>query len=160
MCLSASKCYVCLAVNQKRDKGPHMGAPPLLKPGLYRAEGSAARPDRPALLGGACANCGYIFFPPQPYGCERCGSLDLEPHVLSGAGTLLASARVHLHAGKSREAPFTVGAIALDDGPVVRTLIVEGDDVLSPGDRMATALAPAVDAEGAPCLDLRFVREA
>jgi hypothetical protein len=136
-----------------------MDTPPLLKPGLYRAEGSAARPDRPALLGGACADCGYVFFPFQQYGCERCGSVDLQPRVLTGAGTLLAAARVHLHAGKNREAPFIVGSVALDEGPIVRTLVEDGDPPPHSGDRMATALASAADADGAPRLDLRFVRE-
>jgi uncharacterized OB-fold protein len=129
----------------------------LLKPGLYRAEGTEAAPGHPALLGGACA-CGYVFFPLQRYGCERCGSVELEPRALSGAGRLLASARVHLHAGKTREAPFTVCSVALDDGPIVRTL-VEGDDALAVGTRMVTVLAPATDAEGAPRLDLRFKAE-
>ena len=131
---------------------------PLLKPGLYRAEGSEAFPDRPALLGGACA-CGYVFFPLQRYGCERCGSLELSPRALSGAGRLLASARVHLHAGKGREAPFTVGSIKLDDGPIVRTLIEDEGDALHPGDRMVTTLSGVVDGEGAPRLDLRFIPE-
>jgi uncharacterized OB-fold protein len=130
----------------------------LLKPALYRPEGSAAVPDHPALLGGECA-CGYVFFPLQRYGCERCGGLDPRPRILSGAGRLLSSARVHLHAGKGREAPFTVGAIALDDGPIVRTLIEETDSALRPGDRMATTLAATTDPDCAPRLDLRFTRE-
>ncbi len=135
-----------------------METPPLLKPGLYRAEGSAARPGQPALLGGVCA-CGHVFFPLQAYGCERCGGVDLQPRVLSGAGRLLASARVHLHPGKGREAPFTVGSIRLDDGPIVRTLI-EGDlGALHPGLAMVTTLVPVADAEGAPRLDLRFAPE-
>jgi uncharacterized OB-fold protein len=142
------------------DEGTPMDTPPLLKPGLYRAEGSTARPDQPALLGGVCGACGYVFFPLQHYGCERCGSLELEPCVLSGVGTLLAAARVHLHASKTREAPFTIGAVALDDGPIVRTLIEDRGQAPRAGDRMATMLAPAADAEGAPRLDLRFVREA
>jgi len=137
-----------------------MATPPLLKPDLYRAEGAAGVANHPALLGGVCAACGYVFFPLQRYGCERCGGLDLAPRDLSGAGALLAAARVHLHAGKTRQAPFTVGAVALDDGPVVRALIEDGGDVPHPGERMTTALAPCVDAEGAPRLDLRFVREA
>jgi len=135
-----------------------VGDPTLLKPALYRAEGSDALPGYPALLGGVCA-CGYVFFPYQAYGCERCGGLDLQPRVLSGAGRLLASARVHMHAGKGREAPFTVGQIALDDGPIVRTLI-EGDGAdLHPGGRMVTTLATVTDAEGAARLDLRFIPE-
>jgi hypothetical protein len=132
---------------------------PLLKPGLYRAGGMAAAPGRPALLGGVCAACGYVFFPLQRYGCEKCGAVAIEPRALAGAGRLLASARVHLHHGKGREAPFTVGAIRLDDGPIVRTLIEADGTELHPGARMATLLVPAVDAEGAPRLDLRFAPE-
>jgi uncharacterized OB-fold protein len=132
--------------------------PKLLKPGLYRAEGSAAEPGHPALLGGACA-CGYVFFPIQHYGCERCGSLDLSPRVLSGTGRLLASARVHIHAGKRHQAPFTVASVALDDGPVVRTLIAHDEPGLRVGQRMVTMLEPVTDADGATQLDLRFTAE-
>ena len=137
-----------------------MATPPLLKPDLYRAEGAGGQ-DHPALLGGVCGACGYVFFPLQHYGCERCGSVDLAPRDLAGSGALLAAARVHLHAGKTRQAPFTVVAVALDHGPIVRALIDgDGDEVPRPGERMTTTLAPCVDAEGAPRLDLRFVREA
>jgi len=135
-----------------------MDDPMLLKPGLYRRAGSSARPDHPALLGGACA-CGYVFFPLQRYGCERCGGLDLEPRVLTGAGRLLAAARVHLHAGKGREAPFTVGSIKLDDGPIVRTLIEGDESQLRPGASMVTILAAVTDAEGEERFDLRFAPE-
>jgi uncharacterized OB-fold protein len=131
----------------------------LLKPTLYRSEGTADAPTHPALLGGICGN-GHICFPLQHYGCERCGSVDLRPRLLAGVGRLLASARVHLHAGKGREAPFTVGAIQLDNGPIVRTLIVADDTPLAAGTRMSTTLVPVVDAEGRECLDLRFAPEA
>lgn len=132
----------------------------LLKPALYRAEGTAAAADHPALLGGACGACGYVFFPMQTYGCEKCGPRELSPRALSGRGKLLASARVHLHAGKGREAPFTVGSVQLDDGPIVRTLVVEEGGDLRPGQRMATVLAPVAGPEGEPRLDLRFAPEA
>jgi uncharacterized protein len=131
----------------------------LLKPTLYRPEGTADAPTHPALLGGICEN-GHVCFPLQHYGCERCGSVDLRPRLLAGVGCLLASARVHLHAGKGREAPFTVGAVQLDDGPIVRTLILADAAPLPAGTRMATTLVPAADAEGRPCLDLRFEPEA
>jgi uncharacterized OB-fold protein len=131
----------------------------LLKPALYRAEGTPAQPGHPALLGGACA-CGYVFFPLQTYGCEKCGGVEIAPRALAGAGRLLASARVHLHAGKGREAPFTVGSIALEDGPIVRTLIDEDAPALTVGQRMVTVLSPAASAEGEPRLDLRFTPEA
>lgn len=128
---------------------------PLLKPALYRVEGTGAAPDVPALLGSVCA-CGYVFFPAQSYGCERCGSQALAPRLLSGVGHVLASARVHLHHGKGREAPFTIGAIVLDDGPIVRTLLADADAAVSVGDRVVAVLAPVTDPDGAPRLDLRF----
>jgi hypothetical protein len=130
----------------------------LLKPALYRAEGTAAVPRHPALLGGACA-CGHVFFPLQNYGCEKCGGVSIEPTALAGAGRLLASARVHLYHGKGREAPFTVGAIKLDDGPIVRTLIEIDEAGMHPGTRVVTMLAPVVDAEGVRRADLRFAPE-
>jgi uncharacterized OB-fold protein len=132
--------------------------PELLKPTLYRRAGAAERPDAPALLGGVCA-CGHVSFPLQAYGCERCGGTDVQPRALAGAGRLLASARVHLHAGKGREAPFTVGSIRLQDGPIIRTLI-DGDHArLRPGVAMVATLAEVTDTDGAQRLDLRFVPE-
>jgi len=132
--------------------------PDLLKPALFQSSGSAADPSHPALLGGACAACGYVFFPMQAFGCERCGSTRLEPRALSGRGKLLASTRVHLHAGKARQAPFTVGSIALDDGPIVRTILIDDDKPFHPGDAVATTLADVRDAEGVEKRDLRFAR--
>ena len=132
---------------------------PLLKPSLYQAEGALSAPDRPALLGGQCVACGHVFFPMQSYGCEVCGSLDMQPKSLAGVGTLIASARVHLHPGKGREAPFTVVAVKLDDGPVARTLTVNESADFRPGVRMVSVLTPVLDAEGAPHSDLRFVSE-
>jgi hypothetical protein len=96
-----------------------------------------------------------VFFPFQRYGCEWCGGIALTQRVLSGGGKLLASAPVHLHAGKNREAPFTVVSVALDDGPIVRTLLADGD-VPPAGVRMMTTLVDVRDAEGAERLDLRF----
>lgn len=130
----------------------------LLKPDLYRAEGTAADPACPALLGGSC-KCGYVFFPMQGYGCEKCGSAEISPRLLSGRGKLIASSRVHLHAGKGREAPFTVGSIVLDDGPVVRTLLLESPTPPAVGQRVHTTLVPVADASGTSRLDLRFTAD-
>ena len=129
----------------------------LLKPALYTREGFAAERAYPALLGGSCA-CGYIFFPMQNFGCERCGRTDVKPRALSGRGELIASARVHLHAGKNRSAPFTVGSIRLADGPIVRTLLIDDDRPFRPGDAVAAALIEVRDGEGNAKQDLRFAR--
>ena len=105
----------------------------LLKPDLYT--------DTAALKGGRCAN-GHIFFPMQSYGCETCGSTDLQPHELKAEGVLVASATVHLHNGKGREAPFTIVALKLTDGPMVRTLLDGApNDTLAPGTPMKAVLS-------------------
>jgi uncharacterized protein len=131
---------------------------PLLKPTLYAETGTAAVPDRPALLGGRC-RCGHVFFPMQVFGCEVCGrhGADLQPMALNGRGKLLSSTVVHLHADKSRAAPFSIGKVALDDGPVVRTLLVDPAAELAPGTEMVSALVPVETREDGTVLhDLRF----
>jgi uncharacterized OB-fold protein len=130
---------------------------PLLKPALYRASGTPDVPEHPALLGGEC-RCGHVFFPWQTYGCERCGSDGdaLTPRALGGRGVVEACAEVHLHAAPDREAPFTVAAVRLDDGPLVRTLVAqECVGTLVPGDTVVTTLVKAGGAS-----DLRFTRAA
>ncbi|RWA52939.1 hypothetical protein AU476_15575 [Cupriavidus sp. UYMSc13B] len=143
---------------------------PLLKPALYRAQGTPALPEQPALLGGTC-RCGHLFYPWQSYGCERCGATGdaLTPAALSGRGRVESSAVVHLHASPERQAPFTVTAVRLEDGPLVRTLALGSDagrgTALVPGDAVVAVLAEVSDGqqEGstqARALDLRFVRVA
>ncbi len=124
-----------------------------LKPTLYTPEG--------ALLGGRCS-CGHVFFPMQGHGCEVCGrhGPDLQPMVLRGRGKLLSSTVVHFHADKARATPFTVGKIALADGPVVRTLLVDPIQQSAPGTEMVTALVPVgTNDDGTAILDLRFKPE-
>jgi uncharacterized OB-fold protein len=131
----------------------------LAQPALYTAE------EAPKLNGGRCKSCGYVFFPPQSYGCEFCGAFSdqLEPVALIGAGTLHSFATVHLHQDRSSgglKAPFTVGVIVLDDGPAVRSILtVPTDEGLRIGDRMHSVLAPAgVNDEGKQIVELRFAK--
>lgn len=143
-----------------------MSTPEILKPALYDTEGTSALPDHPSLRGGKC-QCGYVFFPLQTYGCEVCGRTGdaLQPIALSGGGTLIASATVHIHAGrtppakadvKPHAAPFTIGSIKLDDGPTVRTLLVDVDErALKPGQRMVSKLV-SVGSGAQTIVDLRF----
>jgi uncharacterized OB-fold protein len=114
----------------------------------------------PALNGGRCRACGYVFFPPQSYGCEYCGATaeQLERRSLRGAGTLASFATVHLHQGKDMEAPFTVGLIVLDDGPAIRAILTQRtDEGLKIGDRMRATI---VAGEGERGGELRFSKEA
>lgn len=109
----------------------------------------------PALYGGRCNSCGYVFFPPQSYGCERCGSTKIDRTELDGRGTLIASAVVHRHLDPARPAPFIVGSMELEQRVVVRGLIEAGQDALAPGCPMETLIV----AETRPdrgATDIRF----
>jgi uncharacterized protein len=126
---------------------------------LFVDAGTDAVPEQPALIGGRCA-CGHVFFPMQTYGCEKCGRYGDElKHVrLSGRGRLLAFACVRLHARPYPKVPFTVVAVALDAGPVIRALLDPPvDDGLRNG---AVMVAKLVDEqrEGHVRSGLRFTR--
>jgi len=116
-------------------------------PGLYPIDDG----DSPPLLGRRCRECGYVFFPPHDFGCESCGAPPerVEPAVLAGAGELRSVAVVHRHAGAGIEVPFTVGEIALDDGPIVRAVIA-GSDPPRIGDRVRTRLVITPASGGPP----------
>jgi uncharacterized OB-fold protein len=127
-------------------------------PELY----SPAFADIPALTCGKCRACGYVFFPPQRYGCESCGAPPekLETAELRGCGRLHSYATVHLHQGKDIEAPFTVGLIVLDGGPAIRALLTNRtDEGLAIGDRMKSVLVAAgADPDGSELVEMRFAR--
>ena len=133
-----------------------MSEPIPAHPGLYSPTSDGA----PPLNGALCSACGYVFFPPQTYGCEICGAPGnkLEPKSLAGAGVLRSFATVHLHQGKGIEAPFTIGLIVLDDGPAIRaTLTARTDEGLTIGDRMRSVMVQqSKDEPGREVVELRF----
>ena len=128
---------------------------PLLKSALYGPDISGV----PVLRGGRC-ECGYTFFPMQTFGCERCGRTGeaLQPIELSGWGKLVATAAVYVHSDHKRPTPFVIGTVALDDGPVIRTLLTEAPPANSEKPvRVAAMLVPVESADGnGTALDLRF----
>ena len=129
----------------------------LLHPDLY-----AARGDRVALFAQRCEACGHVAFPRQPYGCEKCGALGQRALEIDAAGALASFATVHLHQSKSIAAPFVIGEIALDAGPMIRITLAEASDAgLRIGARMRGRLADAPPKEGsdgpaAAMSELRF----
>jgi uncharacterized OB-fold protein len=129
-----------------------------IHPELYSVEPA----DAPRLIGGRCNACGYVFFPPQSYGCESCGAPPdkLERIELPGRGRLHSFATVHLYQGKGIEAPFTVGVIVLDDGPALRAILTERTGAgVAIGDPMRAILAPqGSDDAGNELVELRFER--
>lgn len=131
-----------------------MATPNLLKQELYGTDG--ARDGAVVLHGGRCT-CGHVFFPMQRYGCEKCGrdGADLKPVALKGRGVLAAAVTVHMHARPERKAPFTIGTVRLEEGPVLRALLTGPVADLAPGMPMVATLVPVAEANGA--LDLRFM---
>jgi hypothetical protein len=77
------------------------------------------------LLGSRCQSCDTVFFPPLGLGCEVCGSTQLEPTTLAPEGVLHSVATVHLYQGHDIEAPFAIGEIQLDGGPLIRATMAD-----------------------------------
>ncbi len=97
----------------------------------------------PSLKGCLCKGCGFIIFPPQAYGCERCGkgSEHLEPMELKGNGRLKSFAAIHNQYLQPGKTPAVLGEVILDDGPVIQTMIVcKNESELTVGSRVRTIL--------------------
>lgn len=126
---------------------------------LFTAEGTAAVPGSPAIIGIRCNACDAVAFPFQPFGCENCGSADVEQSRFDGRGQVLTTAVVHFHADPARPAPFTIAAVLLDCGAFVRGVVAEesaGD--IEIGDTVETQLVPEVRA-GRGDTDIRFLKK-
>ncbi|MFF7476944.1 OB-fold domain-containing protein [Streptomyces sp. NPDC008092] len=113
--------------------------------------------DPPQLGGGICRECGFVFFPFQSYGCERCGAYgdSLQPVRLRGSGEVSATTTVHRHADPSRKAPFQVVQVELEQGPRVRALSVEGAEI-EVGSPVELVRLSDVDVSEDPRLAVRF----
>jgi len=120
--------------------------------GLYDVTG-----DRPVLQGTRCASCGTTFFPALSLGCEVCGATQLEAIALEATGVLHSVATVHLYQGHDIEAPFAIGEIQLDAGPLIRGTmadLVERDAI---GTRVAASWATLrADDDGNDVVEPRF----
>ena len=131
----------------------------LSHPDLYAARDGATV----ELLGMRCGSCGYVAFPRQRYGCEKCGATGaaLADVGLATDGKLASFATVHMHQAKGGiAAPFVIGEVVLDAGPTVRATMVEpNDESLDVGARVTGRLHPAPSAEGAATkFELRFAK--
>lgn len=127
---------------------------PLRKPALVIAdEGS---PEL-RLRARRCA-CGYVCFPPQQYGCERCGrsGADSEEVALAARGALTSLAVVHVH-GKL-PTPYAVGRVLLDDGVAI-DVTVELAAGLTVGSRVQGRLVLTKDGSGVEARDCQFMQE-
>ncbi len=97
-----------------------------------------------SLVTSRCRVCGFVSFPARPI-CSRCGSEDAERLPGGRRGRVLSSAVVH-HAPIGFEAPYVVGLVEIDEGPVVFCPIAgfpEGAHAVPRGASVELAIAPA-----------------
>lgn len=85
------------------------------------------------LIGMKCNACQTLAFPRRAY-CCACGSSDTGEASLAPQGQLYSFSTVHISA--TRETPYTIGYIDLDDGVrVMGAIATSGEPRI--GDRMA-----------------------
>ena len=83
--------------------------------------------------------------------------LGADPVSLAAAGVLHSVATVHLHQGHDIEAPFAIGEIQLDDGPLIRATMLEPLGLESIGQRVdAVWFTVRTDDEGHEVVEPRF----
>ena len=85
------------------------------------------RAQRYRLEGGRCGSCSAVSFPPRPV-CLECGAEDIEPHRLSGRGTVY-SYTVLYQGPESFDGgvPYAVALIDLDEGPRITAMLTDID---------------------------------
>lgn len=97
----------------------------------YLAPAWRMREQRYQLIGNRCLKCGEKYFPPRQV-CGECRGTEFEPFKFSGKGELYSFTTLRqAPAGFENYAPYSVGMIKLDDGPIVEAQLtdVQADDV-------------------------------
>ncbi|MGC8479785.1 MAG: Zn-ribbon domain-containing OB-fold protein [Candidatus Micrarchaeia archaeon] len=95
---------------------------------MEKASASAWRKfnSRYNLVGTLCKNCNAKYFPPRII-CKNCGrNTKMEDIKFSGNGEIFSFTKIHVPAEAFKEnAPYVVGVIKLEEGPMVEGHIVE-----------------------------------
>ncbi|HZY10368.1 MAG TPA: Zn-ribbon domain-containing OB-fold protein [Bacteroidota bacterium] len=94
-------------------------------------------PQRYRLEASKCSKCGHITFPPRLV-CPECKGKAFETIKLSDEGKLQTFTVVRVSSDKfSKETPFAVGIVELNDGVKITTQIADTDvDELKVGQRV------------------------
>jgi uncharacterized OB-fold protein len=122
-------------------------------PGLYDPAAT-----EPVLAGSRCNSCGRVAFPALAIGCDACGSSELELVELEAAGSLFTFAEVHVYRGADIEAPFTIGEVELDSGPLIRVTMGPDQPDLAVGDRVRGVWRVAtIDEQGDEVVEPAFI---
>ncbi len=83
--------------------------------------------QRYRLEGAQCAHCRQRFFPPRPV-CPECGGRDMRPYTFKGRGKLYSYSTVYqAPQGFESYAPYVVGLVGLEEGPLVTAQVCDVD---------------------------------
>jgi len=95
------------------------------------------REQRYQLVGNVCLNCGAKYFPPRQV-CTECRGTEFEAFQFNGRGELYSFTTLRqAPAGFEDYAPYSVGMIKLDQGPLVEAMLTDvNEDNLQIGMRM------------------------
>lgn len=92
----------------------------------------------PVFAIGHCDACGTYTYPPQAYGCRRCGAALLHPVSPPAPAVLRNYVTLHAALTPELEVPCVIGEIELAPGVVEEALIHVADETqLSLGQQMA-----------------------
>lgn len=92
------------------------------------------------LVGSKCEACGTTYFPQRTI-CRNCGKDTKMTHrKMSGRGTVYSHSEIRVPAEAFKEsAPYTVGMIALEEGPKVEGHIISNGRKVEIGTKVKTA---------------------
>lgn len=121
--------------------------------------------DEPQLIGGTCPACAAVAFP-QPSSCPRCGSTEVERHLLPRRGRLFTWTtqdflpKEPYASGETLETfrPYGVGLVELGDEVRVEARLTESDPArLRIGMPMRLAIVPfRVEPDGTEVVTYAF----
>ena len=121
--------------------------------------------DEPQLIGGRCSGCAAVAFP-LPSSCARCGSTEVERHLLPRRGTLFTWTtqdflpKEPYASGETAETfrPYGVGLVQLGDEVRVEARLTESDpQVLDFGMEVELAIVPfRTDDDGTEVMTYAF----
>ncbi|MDD9370502.1 MAG: OB-fold domain-containing protein [Acidimicrobiales bacterium] len=121
--------------------------------------------DAPQLIGGRCPGCAAVAFP-LPTACPRCGSTDVERHLLPRRGTLYTWTtqdflpKEPYASGETPDTfrPYGVGLVQLGDEVRVEARLTESDPrLLDFGMEVELAIVPfRTDDDGTEVMTYAF----
>lgn len=93
-----------------------------------------------------CTKCGTLRHPPRP-SCPECGSFELEWTRLSGKGVIFTYAVSHqaIHPALDGLIPHTAIVVQLEEGPMITSNLVEGDERVAIGAPVEAVFEPVSD---------------